>query len=209
MTRENAILDGVHTIDILTEFLAAHAEPTQEDWKRLIDAHPSRAGELADLAILHRDASHMQEEVERTPVEEAAFNLTVSRAVNLVHETKAGSLAVLKEKIAACQGPKVRSLAAAVELAAYPQLVSSVLAGTVQAPVRLITYLQERFDVGAAMLREYFQRACLEAPAPSFRSMGVKPSVAREPRSWREAVISLNLPDEETRRLLSFDEPDP
>lgn len=207
MTRDNGIIDGAHTVDIVAEFLAAHVEPTQEDWKRLIEAYPNKAGELADLAILHRDASPMQEEVERTPLEEAAFSQTVSGAVNLVHEMRAASLEVLRQKVEACQGPQVRPLAAAMGLAAHPQLVSSVLAGTVRAPHQLLVYLEKRFEVVAPVLREYFQRACLQATAPSFRAVNEKPSVYREPRSWREAVLSLRLPDEETQRLLSMDEP--
>lgn len=189
---------------IIAEFRATHLDPSPQDWLALIAAHPEAAGEIADAAMLHQTVEHLEESDVEAPLNREVFESGVSQAISRLYETPSASLRQAQERIAAVQGPSVRSLAREVGLGSAPALLSGILVGAVEVPRRVLDGLVVHLDLTAMVLIECFRRALAAAAVPAFKAEGGKPGLATEPTSWTDAVRSLHLPEEETRRLLQL-----
>lgn len=190
---------------IIAEFLESTQEPTTADWKQLIAAHPEAAGDIADAALLRRGVRHLDESALDTPLNQAAFDATVSQAINLLYQTPSAQLVDVQTRVAAVRGPAVRKLAQEIGLGGYPSLLSGVLAGSIAAPNRILDSLAARFDSSVAALVECFRRTFAATTIPSYKAEDGKPGVIAKATAWAEAVKSLNLAEEETTQLLNLD----
>jgi hypothetical protein len=112
----------------------------------------------------------------------------------------------IEKKIAAYRGPAVRRLAPQVGLGSHAQLLSGVLAGSIQAPRRVLTKLSEVLGESELALSEFFKSSFVGRLVPAFKSNHGKPEVAAAPTSWEDAVRSLKLPSDEAKALLGLNE---
>jgi hypothetical protein len=192
--------------EIIMDFLVKNTEPTTEDWKQLIELHPEQAGDIADAALLRQGTQRLVEADAEAPVNKAAYEATVSEAINVLHTTPSPQLVVLEEKVAAVRGAAARKLAAEVGLGSEVALLNSILAGTVVAPRRVMLRLTKVLDTSVAALTEFFGRVFESREVPAFKAVAGKPRVIDKPTSWEDAVKSLSLSSERTRELLSLDE---
>jgi hypothetical protein len=190
--------------DIIAEFRATNPAPTPQDWTALRLAHPEVAGEIADAAMLHRTVEHLDELDLDAPLNLQVFESGVSQAINRLYETPSVALHEAQEKIAAVQGPGVRSLAQEVGLGSASALLSGILVGAIEVPRKVLDGLVVQLGSTAMTLMECFQHARAAAAVPAFKAETGKPGLATQPTSWSEAVTSLHLSERETRRLLQL-----
>ncbi|MGO9593008.1 MAG: hypothetical protein ACLQFF_12445 [Steroidobacteraceae bacterium] len=187
---------------IIAEFRSMNPAPTQKDWIALIGAHPEVAGEIADAALLHRTVQHLDESDLDGPLNREVFESGVSRAITRLYAIPSAALREAQEKIAAVQGPGVRTLALEVGLGSASALLSGILVGAIEVPRKVLDGLVVQLGSTAMILMECFQRARATATVPSFKAEMEKPGLATQPTSWSEAVKSLRLSEQETQRLL-------
>jgi hypothetical protein len=187
---------------IIKTFRASSPTPSEQEWMALIEAHPEFAGEIADAALVERTAEHLDESDLEAPLDHGVFEAGVSRAINRLYEIPSAALSKAQEKIGAAQGTAVRTLAREVGLGAASSLLSGVLVGTIEAPRKLVGFLATKWESPSWVLLECFRRTHDAAAVPAFKAEFGKPGIATEPKSWAEAVRSLNLPELETQRLL-------
>lgn len=183
-----------------------HHSPETSDWKELIAAHPEHAGTVADAALAHRDSASLEDMANEWPLNQSAFNNTISMVQNLVHQTPSPILADAKRRVAAIQGPTAKTVAIELGIGPYPSLLSGILVGRTLAPKSIIEALAARLDVPLSTLTELFRRTFFETEVPAFKSPDSKPQLATKPASWEQAVNVLNLTSEETARLLKMSE---
>lgn len=191
---------------VLAEFLERCPGPSQDDWKELIASYPEHAGEIADTALLCVGRTRLTEDDIMNDLDRDAFDTSLSDAINLVYTAANDQIDRLATKVSDVRGPALRTLAREVGLGPHVALLSSVLAGTVQAPVRLVERLTKIFDVSAFELLELFTRCFQGRSLPAFKAGADKPHVDLAVTSWSEAVRRLNLPSEQAEELLKLDQ---
>jgi hypothetical protein len=190
--------------EIITEFRATTLAPTPQDWSALRIAHPDAAGEIADAALIHRMAQHLDESDLDASLNVEVFESGVSNAINRLYETPSAALCVAQAKIASVQGPDVRSLAREVGLGSASALLSGILVGAIEVPRKVLEGLVGKFGSTAMTLMECFQRARAAATVPAFKAEAGKPGLVTKPVPWPDAVKSLRLSEQETRQLLEL-----
>jgi hypothetical protein len=104
------------------------------------------------------------------------------------------------------RGNKLRELAPQIGLGTQIALLSSVLAGTVRAPRKLLTRLSLLIETSEDILSGYFKQALASRTVPAFKSETEKPQIAGTAKSWKDAVLSLHLPKDEVQKLLLLDD---
>lgn len=191
---------------VLSEFVERFPSPSQDDWKELIARYPEAAGEITDAALLCVGRQHLTDDDVMNDLDLDAYDATLSDAINLVYATANDRIDSLATKVSAVRGPALRDLAREVGLGSHVALLSSVLAGTVQAPIRLVERLTQVFKASAFELSELFIQCFARRPLPAFKSGGDKPCVDLAVTPWREAVSRLNLPPEQAEELLKLDQ---
>ncbi len=191
---------------VLAEFLERFPAPSQDDWKELIARYPEHAGEIADTALLYVGRTQLTEDDVMSDLDRDAFDTTLSDAINLVYATVNDRIDSLATKVSNVRGPALRDLAREVGLGPHVALLSSVLAGTVQAPIRLVERLTKVFKVSAFELAELFTQCFERRSLPAFKAGVDKPHVDLAVTSWSEAVRRLNLPSEQAEELLKLDQ---
>ena len=206
MTKQRLEETNTTARKVIADFLAENSQPTLEDWKRLIVRHPQHAGDIVDAALLRHGTQRLVDADVTLPVNRAAYEATVSGAINLLYTTPSAQLADLEEKIAAVSGASIRKLAADVGLGSQVALLNSVLSGTVMAPARVMQHLTEVFGTSVATLAELLRRSFNNREIPAFKAVAGKPELADKPTPWVDAVKSLKLPPKQTQKLLSLDE---
>lgn len=115
------------------------------------------------------------------------------------------TLASLESKVSSCKGASIRNLV--VKLGLQPTatpLVSSILAGNVKAPRKLLARLALAFDAPESLLSTLFRGSFDRRLVPAFKAEGVKPRLSTAPTTWTSAVKSLNLSAEDTKALLDL-----
>lgn len=187
---------------LIENFLVNNPNPKSADWKRLIDASPKFAGEIADAALAHAGAS--SDGASDRPFNESLYNSTVSVALNLVHTTPSPLLQEAEKKVLAIQGPEARTVAVDIGIGPYASLLSGILVGRTFAPRRVLSELSRRLEVPMAALAELFKRSFAASVVPAFKATDGQPQVATEPMSWEGAVKAMKLSAEETERLLKM-----
>lgn len=195
---------------LIVQFLDEHGEPTREDWKRLIDAHPEHARNFLDAALIREVGSAVREN-EEVEVDPLIQSTTLSYALNRVHQLSAPVLEAAQSAVDSVKGPaERRSLADKLGLGAkHVVLVNGLLAGRTTAPTKVLRLLSEALGVETMALREVFSRAFMSAALPPYKSTSGKPNVPLEPATWEQAVRGLQTSKEETARLLVFADEEP
>lgn len=190
---------------VIAAFLATTPEPSKEQWKTLIKEHKEFAGEIADAALLRTGVKHLVEEDVEMPLNVEALNASVSNAVNLVHKTPGPIELHVERRVAEVRGPAVRKLAAELGLGASPALLSSVLAGTVKVPPKLLELLAKKFEISVVALQGFLLSSFHRQAVPAFKAEQGKPQFAVEPTAWADAVRASQLSPEQTKELLELD----
>jgi hypothetical protein len=191
--------------DLIVDFLNQHPRPTNQDWKQFIERFPQHANAVADAAMVRASGDEADASAEMYELDEELANRTVSRALSKIHQTANVNLAIAKNKVNTILKPSERrQTAMALGIGPYPGLLNGVLSGRTRAPSRVLAALAAMFDVSRLALVELFRRQFEESFVPAFKGGGNKPKLAAEPVSWEEAVRGLNLPEEETTRLLEL-----
>ena len=190
---------------LIVDFLNQHPRPTTQDWKQFIERFPQHARAIADAAMVRAAGDAADAVAKPYELDEELANRTVSKALSKIHQTTNLNLAKAKKKIESIQKPAERKQAAiAVGIGPYPTLLNGVLWGRTKAPSRVLDALTAMFDVPRLTLIELFRRHFEESAVPAFKGGSSKPKLAVEPVSWEEAVRGLDLPEEETERLLKL-----
>lgn len=189
---------------LIENFMFDHHSPEISDWKKLIDAHPEHADAIADAAFAHRGSANLEDVANEWPLNQSAFNNTISMVQNLVHQTPSPVLADAKRRVVAIQGPTVKKVAIELGIGPYPSLLSGILVGRTLAPRPIIEALAARLEVPISTLTELFRRTFFETEVPAFKSPDSQPQLATKPATWEQAVNVLDLTPEETARLLKM-----
>lgn len=187
---------------LVEDFLIDSPNPQTSDWKRLIDAHPQHAAAIADAALAH--AEDAGEADTPMPFNEALFNSTISRVLNLVHQTPSPLLEEAQKKVAEIQGPTTKKVAVEIGIGPYGSLLSGVLVGRTVAPHRILAALGRQLNVSMSALAESFRRNFAVSEVPAFKAPDGQPRLMTQPSTWEQAVRAMNLPPEETQRLLQL-----
>ncbi len=132
---------------------------------------------------------------------------SLARQQRLAHSAATeAELVLARAAIAGVKGPKVRRLAVDVGIGNYAMLVSGMLAGTIETPPKLLDAISTNLDVSRVALRQVLSESFEESAVPAFKSEEGKPHVHLEPQKWEDAIRSLALSDDETNRLLKFND---
>lgn len=193
---------------IIEDFLIDHHNPETCDWKELINAHPEHAGVIADAALSLRCATDLEDVANEWPLNQSAFNNTISMVQNLVHQTPSPVLTDAKRRVAAIQGPTVKKVAIEIGIGPYPSLLSGILVGRTVGPTVVVKALAAKLEIPLSTLTELFRRTFFESEVPAFKSPDGQPQLATKPATWEQAVNVLDLTPEETTRLLKMSDED-
>lgn len=112
----------------------------------------------------------------------------------------------VEKKVVAMRGSAIRQLAPKIGLGRHVALLSSILAGTIAAPRKVLRCLSEVLDAPEFVLAAFFRRSFAIREVPAFKANKGKPQVFHSITPWQEAVKSLNLPEDESKELLLLDE---
>ena len=115
------------------------------------------------------------------------------------------TLVSLESKVSSYKGASIRNLV--VNLGLQPTatpLVSSILAGNVKAPKKLLARLASAFDAPESLLSTLFRGSFDRRLVPAFKAEGVKPRLSTAPTTWTSAVKSLNLSADDAKALLDL-----
>jgi hypothetical protein len=114
-------------------------------------------------------------------------------------------LVPLESRVAMCKGAAVRSLVSKLGLQPFAApLVSSVLAGSVRAPRKLLPKLALALEAPESLLSTVFRGSFDRRLVPAFKAEAGKPVLAMAPTTWSTAVSALNLSPEDTKALLEL-----
>lgn len=193
---------------VVAEFLADTPNASALEWAAFMRKHPDIAGELVDFAILRGRTEPMGEPEADAPIAGTGHAEAASRFLSLLHDTPNPLLARVEAALDAMRGPAIRKVATDFGVG-HASLMSGVLAGSIAVPRRLVRALRARLEATAPLIQEAINRFAARAPMPAHKATAAKPEVVASPRAWAEAVRQLNLGEDETRRLLAFDDEDP
>jgi hypothetical protein len=110
----------------------------------------------------------------------------------------------VQEKVRKIQGPAARKVAIEIGIGPHVALISGILGGGIDAPSSIRTAIAKYLDVPLMALIEVFRCSFIESEIPAHKSIYEKPQISAQPVLWKEAVRMLQLPAEETERLLKF-----
>jgi len=189
---------------LIKDFLIDHSSPETGDWKALIDTHPEHALVIADAALDHQYSVNLENAAKDWPLNQGAFNNTISMVQNIVHQTPSPVLADAKRRVSAIQGPTAKKVAIELGIGPYPSLLSGILVGRTFAPKSIVEALAARLEVPLSTLTELFRRTFFETEVPAFKSPDNQPQLATKPATWEQAVNSLELTPDEAARLLKM-----
>jgi hypothetical protein len=188
---------------LVEAFLNDHPRPTTADWKILIDAHPGFASDIANAALLYTDVEDLESEARARPLNQAAFDKTISLVLNRVYETPSPLIKEAKARVDAIKGPAVKSIAVELGIGPYPSLLNGILVGRTSGPRHVMRALSDKWNIAISTLSELFNITFQNSEVAATER---KPQLSLRPASWEEAVRALNLSPEETNRLLKLDD---
>lgn len=189
---------------VIIDFLNQHPSPSTQDWKQLIERFPQHACAIADAAMVRAAGDAADASNEPYELDEEVANRTISKALSKIHQTSP-NLANAKNKVDAIDKPaERRETAIAVGIGPHISLLNGILSGRTRAPSKVLDALAAKLEVSRLALLEVFRRNFQQTVVPAFKGSGTKPKLAAAPVSWEEAVRGLNLPEEETTRLLEL-----
>ncbi len=188
---------------LIESFLKSNPQPTNADWKQLIDANPEQATDIAEVAMLFGDVRSLDESAYDEPIDENLFNETKSYVLNLVSTNKAPVIEA-RSAVDNVKGPKARAVARDIGLGERVSLYNQVVSGEIKAPYVLLKRLARLFRVQLASLAEVFSANFANRPVPVFKSDN-KPELLTEPMSWRQAITAAGITGEEAERLIALE----
>lgn len=191
---------------VIVTFLLKTPAPVTADWKRLIDENPEFASDIAQAAMEGRGVHANVESDALSADEQAVYDRTISKVLNLVHSGTSAVLDEAQAKIQAVKGPAVREVAKELGLGVQVALMNRVLAGRTRAPRRVAQGIAKKFDIALPVLGQVLARNFARAEVPAYKATDGKPQVAAEPQSWADAVAELQLSKVEAEALLALDE---
>jgi hypothetical protein len=194
----------VEVMNIVENFLMDTPNPINEDWKRLIEAHPDHAKDIADAAIFQSSFSEINDE-EDMVFDQRAYDSSVSRVLNLVYQMPSPDLLTASQKLESIKGPKqIKCIVKEIGIGPYPVLLNGILAGRILAPSAVLASLSNFLELPITLLTQVIQSKFEQSVVPSFKSIESKPELKTKPTNWKEAVRSLELSEVETVRLLKL-----
>lgn len=205
MTKQHDIDKKSTAINIIDNFLADNPNPTEDQWKLLIEQYKEYAGDIVDTALLYSTMNHLEDSDVETPLDMTVFDATISNAMDLVLTTTSPLYGDIEKKVAAIRGPAVRKVATDIGLEIAPFLLNSIICGSIKVPHKILQRLADIFDTRTTVVKAYFSSKFEKQAIPVFKAENGKPEVAVTQKGWEETVRSLNLPLDKTEYLLSLD----
>lgn len=186
---------------LIEAFLAANPKPTAAQWKALTLANSKYASKIADAALLC--AIEAKDAGEPLPFEQELLKKTNSAMLDAVVSNTAPLNDAMVE-LRKCRGPAARQYAREIGLSERVDLFNQMVSGETFAPYVLLKRLASQLNVRVAAIAEVFSLNFQSQRAQSFKSDG-KPSVARKPQRWEDAVRAAGITGDEAARLLHLE----
>ena len=194
--------------EVLDEFFFSADKPSPAMVLRPCEAHPQYRADILEFAAhwsVH-DASPETLAAEIANVSEETVSRLQSFVLNRLHELDNGAGAnsqaeAARKAIESLAGKRLKQAAAAAGLGASALLLTKVLTKSiVDVPIKVLSDLAAHLDVALDGLQR-----CLGpelAGTKSYRSKAAPNASSQE--TWKAAVQSLSVSDEEKRRLLAL-----
>lgn len=186
---------------LIEAFLAANPHPTTAQWKALTLANSNYAAHIADAALLC--AIEAKDAGEPLSFEQELLNTTNSAMLDMV-ESNTAPVEAAKVALKKCRGPAARKFAREIGLNERVDLFNQMVSGETFAPYVLLKRLASQLNIRVAAMAEVFSLNFQSQPAQSFKADG-KPSVARRPQSWENAVKAAGITGAEAERLIHLE----
>lgn len=196
--------------EVLDEFFFSADKPSPAMVLRACEAHPQYREDILEFAALWsaHDASPETPAAEIADVSEESVSRLQSFVLNRLHELDNGAGAnsqaeaeAARKAIESLAGKRLKQAAAAAGLGASALLLTKVLTKSiVDVPIKVLSDLAAHLDVALGGLQR-----CLGpelAGTKSYRSKAAPNASSQE--TWKAAVQSLSVSDEEKRRLLAL-----
>lgn len=106
--------------------------------------------------------------------------------------------------ISQIKGSSIKELSIQVGLGERKSLMAGIISGRIEVPGRILKYLSDSWQLSRSIIQKVFEETYRQSSIPAYKAEDEKPSVSLTPQSWEEAVISLQLPHDETMRLLAM-----
>lgn len=195
----------IEAMTIVENYLMDNPNPSNQDWKSLINTHPEFAKEIAEAAVFQSSFDDAINE-EDMVFDQASYDATISRVLNLVHKASSPAILEANQKLEAIKGPQIKSISVGIGIGSNPSLLNGVLAGRIIPPNKVLVSISNYLELSTALLTQIFQTKSEQLAVPSFKSSENKPELRIKPKQWEEAVRELELSHDETTRLLKFAE---
>jgi hypothetical protein len=194
--------------EVLDEFFFSADKPSPAMVLRACEAHPQYREDILEFAALWsvHDASPETLAAEIANVSEETVSRLQSFVLNRLHELDNGAGAnsqaeAARKAIESLAGKRLKQAAAAAGLGASALLLTKVLTKSIiDVPIKVLSDLAAHLDVALDGLQR-----CLGpelAGTKSYRSKAAPNASSQE--TWKAAVQSLSVSDEEKRRLLAL-----
>ncbi|PUA96916.1 hypothetical protein C8C99_1760 [Acidovorax sp. 107] len=194
--------------EVLDEFFFSADKPSPAMVLRACEAHPQYREDILEFAALWsaHDASPETPAAEIANISEESVSRLQSFVLNRLHELDNGAGAnsqaeAARKAIESLAGKRLKQAAAAAGLGASALLLTKVLTKSiVDVPIKVLRDLAVHLDVAPGGLQR-----CLGpelAGTKSYRSKAAPNASSQE--TWKAAVQSLSVSDEEKRRLLAL-----
>lgn len=194
--------------EVLDEFFFSAGKPSPDAVLRACEAHPEYRNDIAEFAALWASYKASPE-----PIEDKSLPQLTAEDVSRLQSVVLGQLHDLDSKsvpdddvkaaraaIKTLVGSKLPKAAAAVGFGNCALLLTKVLTTITDVPQKVLSDLAQHLKVSPEGLKP-----CLGpqlAGARSYKSSHAPDAPAKE--TWRSAVLSLPVSDEEKKRLLAF-----
>lgn len=194
--------------EVLDEFFFSADKPTPDMVLRACEAHPEYRGDILEFAALWSayEASPEVPAADTAEVSEESVSRLQSYVLNQLHELDNGSATnsqaeAARKAIESLAGKRLKQAAAAAGLGASTLLLTKVLTKSiVDVPIKVLSDLAAHLEVALSGLQR-----CLGpelAGTKSYRSKSAPNASSHE--TWKAAVQSLSLSNEEKQRLLAL-----
>lgn len=194
--------------EVLDEFFFSADKPTSDMVLRACETHPEYREDILEFAALWSayEASPEVPAADTAEVSEESVSRLQSYVLNQLHELDDGTATssqadAARKAIESLAGKRLKQAAAAAGLGASTLLLTKVLTKSiVDVPIKVLSDLAAHLNVALVGLQR-----CLGpelAGTKSYRSKAAPNASSQE--TWKAAVQSLSLSNEEKQRLLSL-----
>lgn len=194
--------------EVLDEFFFSADKPTPDMVLRACEAHPEHREDILEFAALWSayEASPEVPAADTAEVSEESVSRLQSYVLNQLHELDNGTATssqaeAARKAIESLAGKRLKQAAAAAGLGTSTLLLTKVLTKSiVDVPIKVLCDLASHLEVALGGLQ-----TCLGpelAGAKSYRSKAAPNASSHE--TWKAAVQSLSLSNEEKQRLLAL-----